>query len=118
MHELSIAVNLVELAVAAADEAGVSQVLAVRLRLGALAGVVPEALSLGYEVAAQGTVLAGSRLIIEPVPVVIYCPACAAPATLTGIQQFVCPRCGTPTADIRQGKEIELVALEAAEDDV
>lgn len=115
MHELSIAHNLVEIAARAAENAGVRHVEAVYLRLGALSGVVKDALLFAYEVAAAGTPLAGSRLEIEDVPVSLYCPTCDVTSTLPGIQLFQCPLCGTPSGDIRQGREIELVSLEAGE---
>ena len=51
---------------------------AVHLRLGALAGVVPEALLASYEMACAETPLEGSRLVIEEVPVVVFCPRCEA----------------------------------------
>lgn len=116
MHELSIAYSLVEMASRAAEDAGVTRVEAVRLRLGALAGVVKEALLFSYDVATEGTILAGSRLEIEEVPVALYCPACDAISTLETIQLFCCPRCGTPSGDIRQGRELELISLEVPDE--
>jgi hydrogenase nickel incorporation protein HypA/HybF len=115
MHELSIAYSLVEMAAQAAQTAQVGRVAAVHLRLGALAGVEKEALLFGYDIAAAGTPLEGSRLVIEEAPVVIYCAACDCTSTLPTIQSFHCPRCGALTADIRQGKELELVSLEVAD---
>ncbi len=112
MHELSIAYHLIQTAEAAAREAGVTRVLAVNLKLGALAGVVRDALLFSYDIAAEGTLLAGSRLIIEEIPVVVYCGSCGHTATLPDVQFFACPHCGEPTADIRQGRELELVSLE------
>ena len=55
MHELSIAHSLVETAVEAAEKAGARRVTRVSLRLGALSGVVRNALEFGYEIAAQST---------------------------------------------------------------
>jgi hydrogenase nickel incorporation protein HypA/HybF len=46
------------------------------------------------------------------VPVVVFCPECQALRPLSSLQDFTCAECGTPTPDIRQGKELELVALE------
>lgn len=112
MHELSIAHSLVDLATAAAAEAGVTRVDAVHLRLGAMSGVVKDALLFSFEVAAADTPLAGARLEIEDVPVQVYCPACDVISPLSNIQSFRCPRCETPTADIRSGRELDLVALE------
>lgn len=112
MHELSIAHSLVHTAEQHARAAGIEQVDAVHLRLGALAGVVKDALLFAYDIATQDTLLAGSRLMIEDVPVVVHCPQCKAEHPLPSIQLLRCPICDTPTADIRQGKELELVSLE------
>src|SRR5262249_14838866 len=89
MHELSIAMNIVELAREEEEQRGV-RVLAVHLKLGALAGVVKEALLGSYEMAAEGTPLQGSRLQISDVPVVVFCPSCKAPRELPSIQLFQC----------------------------
>jgi hydrogenase nickel incorporation protein HypA/HybF len=116
MHELSIACSLVEMAAQAATSAGARRVEVVHLRLGALAGVVKEALLFSYDIATADTPLAGSRLEIEDVPVAIYCATCAATSILTTIQSFRCPICGEPSADIRQGRELELVSLEVTDE--
>jgi len=114
MHELSIAMSIVELGEEEAQSRGV-QIEAVHLRLGAMSGVVKEALLSCYEMACEGTVLRGSRLIIEEVPVIIFCPTCQAQRPLSSVQLFLCPECGTPVMEIVQGKELEVVALEVNE---
>lgn len=111
MHELSIALGIVEAAQEEAERLH-ARVSAVHFRLGALSGVVPEALLSSYEMASADTPLAGSRLVIEEVPVIVFCPRCDAPRTLSSVQLFCCSECGTPTGDVRQGKELDLVALE------
>jgi len=111
MHELSIAMGIVDAALDEARARGV-QVSAVHLRLGALSGVVKDALLFSYEVACQDTALQGSRLIVEDVPVVIFCSRCQEQRVLGTVQSFACPACGEPTMDIRQGKELEVFALE------
>lgn len=114
MHELSIAMGIVEVALDEARQRGV-EVSAVHLRLGALSGVVKEALLFSYEVACQDTPLARSRLIVEDVPVAVFCPRCQQTRMLESVQAFLCPQCGMPTMDIRQGKELEVFALEVEE---
>jgi hydrogenase nickel incorporation protein HypA/HybF len=111
MHELSIAMSLVDLA---QEEAGrhEGRVCALHLRIGALAGVVPEALLASYEMACFETPLEGSRLVIEEVPVVVFCPQCEADRPLESVQAFCCPECGTPTPRVERGRELELVAME------
>ena len=114
MHELSIAMSIVDIGLEEADRRG-ARILAVHLRVGALSGVVKEALLSSYEMACENTALQGSRLVVEEVPVVVFCPQCQAPQSISSVQWFYCPLCGTPTSEIRQGKELEVVALEIQE---
>jgi hydrogenase nickel incorporation protein HypA/HybF len=114
MHELSIAMGIVDLAMDESQRRGV-QVSAVHLRLGALSGVVKDALLFSYEVACQDTPLQGSQLIVEDMPVIVFCAQCNATRQLESLQLFQCPECGTPTMDVRQGKELEVFALEVEE---
>ena len=115
MHELSIAMSIVELAEEEIERRGGVQITAVHLKLGALSGVVKEALLASYEMACEGTSLAGSRLVIEDLPIIVSCPSCQAQRPVSSIQLFCCAECGTPTSEIVQGKEIEVVALEIEE---
>ncbi|MEP6636517.1 MAG: hydrogenase maturation nickel metallochaperone HypA [Acidobacteriota bacterium] len=115
MHELSIALSMIEMATEESGRRGGARVTALHLKLGPLSGVVKEALLFSYEVACLGTALEGSQLVIEDVPVVIYCPRCEAERTMESIQRFSCPACGTLTSEVRSGKELEVVALEIEE---
>ena len=65
MHELSIAVNIVDIACEEAERQGDSRVDAVYLNLGVLSGVVKEALLFSWELACEGTRIAGARLAIR-----------------------------------------------------
>jgi hydrogenase nickel incorporation protein HypA/HybF len=115
MHELSIAMSIVEMAQEEAERRGGVQISAVHLKLGILSGVVKEALLSSYEMACEGTVLQGSRLVVEEIAVIVFCPRCQMPRAPSSIQLFCCAECGTPTSEIVQGKEIEVVALEMEE---
>lgn len=115
MHELSIAVSLVEAAEEEAAKHGAAGVSAVHLRLGALSGVAKEALLFSYELATEGTSLAGSKLLIEDSPVVVYCPTCRERRPVRSLQSFCCDTCETPATEILQGRELEVVALEIRE---
>jgi hydrogenase nickel incorporation protein HypA/HybF len=115
MHELSIAMSIVDMA---QEEAESRDVLidAVYLELGALSGVVAEALLFSYEIACSGTRLEGSRLVIKEVPIELYCPACKAQRILPSMQCFCCPECGRPTSEIIHGKELAITALEVRDE--
>lgn len=112
MHELSIARSVVEVAAEAVREAGATKACAVRVRVGALSGIAPEALAFCYEVAARDTPLEGSRLVVETAPVVLHCPTCDRDVTPADVCRLACPVCGTPTADVRGGRELEVESVE------
>ncbi len=114
MHELSIAISIIDTAQEEAERRGV-RVSAVHLRLGALAGVVKDALLFSYDMACQDTPLQGSRLVVEDMPVIVFCPNCQDRRALSSVQSFTCPVCGAVTGDILQGKELEVFALEVEE---
>ena len=107
--------SLVEAACEEVERLGDVHVEALHLRLGALSGVVREALEFSFGLAAEGTAIEGARLQIEEVPVTVLCPRCRAERELSSLQRFRCPVCGTPTPDVVRGRELELTALEIAE---
>jgi len=115
MHELSIAMSIVDMAL---EEAERRQVIidAVYLEVGALSGVVADSLLFSYEMACAGTPLEGSRLVIREIPIEVYCPACDAPRVLNTMQWFCCPECGAPTSDLIHGKELAITALEVRDE--
>lgn len=115
MHELSIAMSIVDMAQEEAERRGV-KVDAVHLELGPLSGVVAEALLFSYEMACGGTRLEGSHLVIKKVPIEVYCPACEAKKNLTSMQWFCCPECGTPTSEVIHGKELAITGLEVRDE--
>ena len=111
MHELSIALSILELV---EEEARNRQgrIVAVHLKLGALSGVVREALVSSYDMARDGTPQASAELRIEDVPIRVHCPRCDREATPASAWELVCPQCGAPTPDVVAGRELEIVALE------
>jgi hydrogenase nickel incorporation protein HypA/HybF len=113
MHELSIALNMVDIAAETARKNGGGRVEALYMKLGMLSGVAKDALLFSWELACAGVAaLEGSRLVIEEIPVVVRCSACKADGKLKTINKLICPACGLPIAKIVEGKELEITALE------
>lgn len=116
MHEVGIAVGLVETISEQALARGITRVAAVHIRVGAMAGVVKDALLFAWDVAAADTVAEGAILKIEDVPLVVYCSTCKTERILAGIPNFQCPVCLSPTPEIRRGRELELIAVEVPDE--
>ena len=112
MHELSIAMGVVDVAAEEAARRGAGRVAAVHLKVGPLSGVVPAALVSAFGLAReQEAALADAELVIEEVPVAAYCPGCEAERAVA-FPELRCPVCGGPTPDVLRGRELEVVALE------
>ena len=112
MQELSIVASVVGSVMDSLAGLPRARVLEVRLRIGVLQSVEQESLSFCWEVGTQGTPLAGSKLVIKPIPVGAYCAACAADVELEGVQSFRCPNCGDFLNDLRRGRELEIDSIE------
>jgi hydrogenase nickel incorporation protein HypA/HybF len=114
MHELSIAVGIIDGVLEESARRGGLSVETVRVRVGRLSGVDKDALLFAYQVARQDTPLESSRLEIEEVNAVIFCPACAQESDAEPSAGAFCPRCGALASRVVQGDELEITALEIA----
>ncbi len=115
MHELSVALGLLDGVRETASRDGIERVLAVHVRVGALSGIAPDALRFSWELATAGTVAADSALRIEDVPLVVFCERCAAERSPRAASGLVCPACGSACPTIVHGRELQLVAMEVPE---
>jgi hydrogenase nickel incorporation protein HypA/HybF len=115
MHELSIISSVVESVIDSLEMYPGARVVEVRLKVGALAAVVEDSLQFCYGIATEDTPLQGSRLVVNVLPVRVHCAACCADSAIESLQSFRCAQCGEPASDIRQGREMEIDAIEIEE---
>ena len=115
MHELSIALSIMDVVEEEKERYNGAQVEAIHVRLGTLSGVVKEALLSAYELARDQTPFARTRLIFEDVPVVVFCSKCQAERPVQSLQHFCCAECDAPASKVLRGREIEVAALELEE---
>lgn len=111
MHELAIAQNVLEVVLEEGRRHRLAQVTSIRIQVGALAAVVPAALSFCFEMVSQNTMAAGARLDIETIPAVARCSECLETFTIED-HVFVCPRCREPAIDLVSGRELLVASLE------
>lgn len=111
MHETSLAENLLELIAEAARERSFERVLAVRVAVGELAGVEPEALRFCFGALCRDSPAEGATLRIDRVAGRAWCMDCsrevALPDRLAG-----CALCGGFGLRIKGGDELRLLDLE------
>ncbi|MEU9123955.1 hydrogenase maturation nickel metallochaperone HypA [Streptomyces sp. NPDC048506] len=111
MHEMSIALAVVDQIEGADRPAGATAVRSVRLQVGELAGVVPDALSFSFALACAGTVLEGAELVVEPVPARARCGPCAHTWPTGMPPQLGCPRCGGASDGLLSGRELQIASV-------
>ena len=106
MHELSITQSIVD---AVCERAGGRPVLSVKVQVGALTAVVPEAMRFCFGVVVEGTVAEGARLDIDLRPAATHCRTCGADTEIT--DPILLCRCGSADVDVVTGRELQIVSM-------
>ncbi len=116
MHELSLVAGLFDTLEETAREHRARQVTLVRLKVGKLAGVVPDLLESAFDTYKKGTIAGDARLEIEEVPVRLRCRDCGG-GRLDETGDFACLACGGRNVEIIEGREliVERIELEVEE---
>ncbi len=111
MHEMSICESIMEVIEGQAVEQKFTQVLAVCLEIGPLAGVELEALLFSYEVVTRGTLAENSRLDIIELPMNAWCMLCSKKVDVKA-RFDACPDCGSYQVQITGGDELRIKNME------
>jgi hydrogenase nickel incorporation protein HypA/HybF len=117
MHEMGVAMQIVEIATASIPEDLVgARVAKVNLKVGKLSAIVPDSLQFCFEAVSRDTALEGARLHIMEIPVRAVCNACQ---NEWGIDQpaFTCPQCQSGDITLLSGRELDIESIELAEED-
>ena len=109
MHELAITQSVVD---AVTARTGGATVAAVRLRVGRLSGVVPDAMRFCFDLVTEGTPLAGARLDIDEPEGRAHCRDCGDDFALTDLI-LLCP-CGSADVEVTAGRELAVASVEVA----
>lgn len=111
MHEISLMEQTLNIVLANAQKENATKIHRLNMRIGAVSGVVPEALEFAFDVTTQGTLAEGAQLNLELVPAICNCSNCSTKFQPVDLY-YQCPQCGALSSQIIQGKEIEIVSLE------
>ncbi len=115
MHELGIAQQMAEIAIASIPSDIVNpRVERLNLKIGRLAAVVEDSLRFCLEIISKDTPLEGAELFIEEVPVIVRCRQCNHEWEVDG-PVFKCPECGIGEIDVLSGRELEITSLELSD---
>jgi hydrogenase nickel incorporation protein HypA/HybF len=115
VHELSIALSILDIVRDTCAGQGCGRVEKVRVRVGKASGVMPDSLLFSFDCAKSGTPAAEASLEIEEIPVGGHCRDCAADFTVDEKYVMACPLCGGAGFTVESGHELEVVDLEVDE---
>jgi hydrogenase nickel incorporation protein HypA/HybF len=108
MHELSITRNMVAIV---SERAQGLKVTRVRLEVGRLSAVMPDAIRFCFDICAADTPLAGASLQIDVIPGLGLCTNCGTEVALECLVGR-CPRCGTTSLKLLAGQELNIKDME------
>ena len=111
MHELSVAQALVDQVEDLANRHGAVGIHLIRVRVGPLAGIVPDLLATAFPLSAAGTRAEHARLELVPAPIRVRCRSCATETEATP-NNLVCGACGDWRTEMVSGDELILESLE------
>lgn len=110
MHELSVAMEIISIVEKEIEKHGLSKLAEIKLRIGTLSGIDPEALKFGFSAASADTVLDGTNLDIEWVKVQGKCMACGKLFEIIDLE-FMCPFCQSVNIETAAGQEMDIIGL-------
>ena len=111
MHEMSIALGIVDIAKTEAKKAKVTGFSAINLEIGTLAGIEFDSLEFVWEAAVKGSVLEHAKKHIHKIEAKARCNDCDTVFTLQN-RYDTCPACGSFFKVVTQGKELRVRSLE------
>jgi len=112
MHEVSVALRVLEMIEGKCQEAGFQSVESVRVRVGRASGILPEAFSFAFEAVKKDTIAGEAKFVIDIVPLGGLCSRCGNQFTTEKAYILECPACSSTSFKINQGYDLELVELE------
>lgn len=110
MHEMSLAMSIIDLAVETAVREGGRRVSEVEIEVGNMAGVMGDALEFCLEAAARSTIVEGAGFRLFSVMATGQCGSCR---TIFAVDSFLasCPDCGEIGVNISGGQDLKIRAL-------
>lgn len=111
MHELSIAQSILDIVHQSVPKEELQNVRTVRIKVGALSGVVADSLDFCFGAISSETPLSQARLSIEHVPFRVRCQTCER-EFVNEIGYVVCPECGGVETTVLSGRELQVTEIE------
>jgi hydrogenase nickel incorporation protein HypA/HybF len=115
MHELPLVKEILDIALRHAEANGVSRIVSINLKIGALCDAEDQWLQRYFSLASRGTKAADASLILSRESAKAKCGACGKEFALTGdsTEKVCCPLCGRRECSLVAGTDYFIESMEA-----
>lgn len=115
MHELSIANSILDIVLNEKKTKKLPDIKAVGLRIGALSGILPDALEFSFDAIKKETLLENTVLKISVISVSAICKNCGENFPVEDLV-FSCQKCNSTSIEVDKGQEMDITYLDIEND--
>ncbi|MCL2102411.1 MAG: hydrogenase maturation nickel metallochaperone HypA [Syntrophorhabdaceae bacterium] len=110
MHELSLATEILNVALAEAARHQAKKITTIYLRVGVIRAIEPEHLSFMFDHLSSGTLAEGAKLSLEEMPVRLECASCG--VIESAAFAWECPKCKGCEISVKGGDALDIVSID------
>jgi len=110
MHELSLAMNIVDIACKTAQQNGAHKIQSIEVEVGKLAGVLEDSLAFCFQAAIKNTLAENAKLQIITIHGKAHCISCD-DSFDTDTFFTLCPECDGLAVEIIQGRDLKIKSI-------
>jgi len=114
VHELSIILNIIEIAEQEAKNAGAASISCIELDIGSLSTIEPAAFDFAWKQGVRNSMLEQAKLVTNYIPGRGRCNYCQTVFELKALYD-PCPQCGEFLAEVIEGKELKIKSIRIEE---
>lgn len=114
MHEVSIALSLIEIVTEQCRKKGFSRIEAINVKIGRASGIMTDALIFAFDAVKGESIAKNAVLNIQDIPVAGYCRDCCNTFTVNGEYVLSCPACGGVAFNVTAGRELDIIDMEVS----
>lgn len=111
MHELAVTEHIIRISKEEAEKHKAAKVKEIRIKVGAMSGLIPDCIQFYFDMASEGTIVEGAVLKIEKIPITARCNDCGFEEVLPS-RRFNCSECESFNVKIIGGNEFLIDSLE------
>lgn len=113
VHEVSIALGMMDELARIARENNAKHIIAVNLRIGRASGIVVDSLKFAFDaIKLENPLISSAEILIEEVPLKYECRECSEGFELESIHFPSCPLCKSYKLKLLSGEEMDITNVE------